>query len=81
MTNDRMKNRPSGKNQGEGDRESAARYNKAARNFVKSGRVGKALERARGQDAQEARDSEREGRRRAREEDPALYRNYKQPEK
>lgn len=81
MKNDRTKKRASGKNQGEGDRESAARYNEATRDFVKSGKVDKAVERARGQDPQEARDSEREGREHAREEDPALHRNYEKPVK
>lgn len=81
MKNDRTKTRSSGKNQGEGDRESGARYNEATREFVKSGKVDKAVERARGQDPQEARDSEREGQRHAREEDPALHRNYEKPVK
>jgi hypothetical protein len=68
-------------NQGEGDREAAGHYNEATREFVESGKVDEAAERAAGQDPQEARDSERRGKERAREEDPALHRDYEKPEK
>ena len=77
MTQERGKQHSSGKNQGEGDRESAKRYNEATQDFVKSGKVKKAAQRAKGQDPQEARDSEREGKRHAKEEDPAVKRDYK----
>jgi hypothetical protein len=68
-------------NQGEGDRESAERYNEEAREFAKSGKVDKAAEKAAGQDPQEAERSERAGRKRAKEEDPEVHRDYRKPEK
>lgn len=68
-------------NQGEGDREAAEHYNEATREFVESGKVDEAAERAAGQDPQEARESEHRGKERAREEDPALHRDYDKPEK
>lgn len=77
MTKERNKQHSSGKNQGEGDRESAERYNEASQDFVKSGKVKEAAQRAKGQDPQEARHSEHEGKRRAKEEDPAVTRDYK----
>lgn len=54
-----------GKNQGEGDKESAARYNKEQQEFVKSGRVDDAA-----REATEDLDAEREGRERAKAFDP-----------
>lgn len=66
----------SGKNQGEGDRESARRYNEDTRKFVKSGNVDKAA----GETAEDA-DAERAGRERAKELDPQLHRDYKKPQK
>jgi len=73
--------RSGARNQGEGDRESAGRYNEATREFVESGKVEEASERAAGQDPQEAGNSERAGRERAKEEDPAVHREYDKPEK
>ena len=81
MSNDPLKNESNSKNQGEGDRESAERYNEATREFVKSGEVDEAAARARGQDPQEAGNSERAGKERAKEEDPAVHREYDKPEK
>jgi hypothetical protein len=54
-----------GKNQGEGDKESAARYNKEQQEFVKSGRVDEAA-----REATEDLDAERKGRERAKAFDP-----------
>jgi hypothetical protein len=57
---------------GEGDKAAVHRYEEATREFVESGRVEKAAEqRARGQDQQEAEQSERAGAKRARKSDPA----------
>ena len=64
------------KNQGEGDRESARRYNKDTREFVKKGRVEKAA-----QEATEDLDAEHKGRERAKEFDPEENRDYSKPEK
>lgn len=64
------------KNQGEGDRESAARYNKEQQEFVKSGRVEKAA-----QDAKPDPSAEEQGRRRAKEFDPEEERDYSKPQK
>jgi hypothetical protein len=66
----------SGKIQGEGDRESARRYDEATREFVESGKVGEAAEKAKGQDPTEAENAERAGRERAKEQDPAVHRDY-----
>lgn len=66
-----------GKNQGEGDRESAERYNEATRKFVDSGKVDKAARDAANQDPKEAEKSERIGRQHAKEEDPSVKRDYK----
>ena len=81
MSSDPKKQRPGSKNQGEGDRESAERYNEATREFVESGKVEEASERAAGQDPREAESSERACRDRAKEEDPAVQREYDKPEK
>ncbi|MGD2055993.1 MAG: hypothetical protein PVJ15_04230 [Gammaproteobacteria bacterium] len=80
MTNDPKKQPASGEIQGEGDRGSAEHYNEATREFVKSGKVDEAAEEAAGQDPLEAERSERAGRERAKEEDPAVHRNYDKPE-
>ncbi|MGB7932313.1 MAG: hypothetical protein WCH04_08815 [Gammaproteobacteria bacterium] len=80
MTSDPKKQRAGSKNQGEGDRESAGRYNEATREFVESGKVEEASERAAGQDPQQAENSERAGRERAKEVDPAVHREYDKPE-
>lgn len=66
--------------QGEGDRESARQYNEATREFVESGKVDEAVRRARDQDPDEAERAEKAGRERAREEDPAVHRDYEHPE-
>lgn len=65
-----------GKNQGEGDKESAAAYNKAQQEFVKSGRVEKAA-----REATADPEAERKGRERAKEFDPEEDRDYTRPEK
>lgn len=65
-----------GKNQGEGDRASARRYNEKTREFVESGKVDKAA-RESGPDP----DAERKGRERAKELDPQVHREYSKPEK
>lgn len=61
--------------QGEGDRESAREYNEATRDFVESGKVDEAAKKAGEQDPAEAERAEKEGRERARGEDPALRRD------
>jgi len=63
-------------NQGEGDRESARRYNEDTEKFVKSGKVDKAA-----RDAKEDPQAEEQGRSRAKEDDPQLQRDYSKPEK
>ena len=65
--------------QGEGDRESADRYNEATHEFVESGKVAEAAEKAKGQDPAEAEEAEAAGRERAREKDPAVHRDYAKP--
>lgn len=67
--------------QGEGDKESARHYDEATREFVESGKVEEAVEQAKGQDPQEADKAEREGRERAKEQDPAVHREYDKPTK
>lgn len=86
-TNDRTKQAPakdknqSDKNQGEGDREAARRYNEETQQFVQSGKVGAAAERAKGQDPVEAKEAEEAGKSRAKEFDPSETRNYQKPDK
>jgi hypothetical protein len=63
------------KDQGEGDRESARRFNEAERKFVRAGRVGEAARRAAPHDKAEARQmqqAEEAGRSRALDEDPTV---------
>jgi hypothetical protein len=70
--------------QGEGDYESARRFNRAERQFVKSGKVEDAARRAAPCNAKEEAElkaAERAGRSRAKELDPADTRNYRQPTK
>lgn len=67
--------------QGEGNRESAARYNEATREFVQSGKVKDSAQHAAEQDPEEAEHSERKGRERAKEVDPAVHREYDKPQK
>ena len=81
MTNDKTDRQPDSEIQGEGDREAAGHYNEATREFVKSGKVEEAVEEAAGQDPQEAERSERAGRERAKEVDPAVHREYDKPDK
>lgn len=81
MASEPTSKHPDIENQGEGDREAAKHYNEATREFVKSGKVDRAAERAAEQDPQEAERSERAGRERAKEEDPAVHRDYDKPEK
>ena len=81
MSSEPEKQRPGSNTQGEGDREAAAHYNEATREFVESGKVEEASERAAAQDPQEAESSERAGRERAKEVDPAIHRDYDKPEK
>lgn len=66
-----------GRNQGEGDKESARRYNEAQQEFVHSSRGREAIEDAGDLSDGEAREGERaeaEGRARSRGEDPAVRR-------
>lgn len=65
-----------GKNQGEGDKESAARYNEEQQKFAKSGRVEQAA-----REAKEDLDAESKGRERAKEFDPDEDRDYTQSHK
>lgn len=65
-----------GKNQGEGDRESAQRYNEQTQKFVKSGKVDQAA-----REAKEDPEAEAKGRERAKEFDPETRRDYTKPTK
>lgn len=69
------------KNQGEGDRESARQYNEETREFVESGKVDEAAERARDQDPDEADEAEKAGLEKAKEKDPQVHREYDKPTK
>lgn len=66
-------------NQGEGDRESAKRYNRNTQEFVKSGKVEEAAKRAGDADPKELEEAEKEGKKRAKELDPAVGRDYSKP--
>lgn len=81
MKNDPTKKHTQSENQGEGDRKSAERFNQASQEFVKSGKMDEAVKRASGQDPEEAKQSEREGRKHAKEVDPAVHRDYQKPSK
>lgn len=72
----------SNKNQGEGNREAAQHYNEAAHKFVESGQMEKAKGGAKVSDEEEARlgEAEKAGRSHAKEEDPALKRDYSKPD-
>ena len=76
---DERETRSQSENQGEGNREAAQRYNRDTRAFVESGRVAEAVDQAAEQDPSEAEQAEQAGRERAREEDPALERDYRKP--
>ena len=69
-----------GKNQGEGDREAARRYNQDQQQFVQSGKVDEAARKAAGQNPDEAREAEQAGRDRAKEFDPEESRDYSKPD-
>jgi len=60
-----------GGNQGEGDRESARRYNADVKEFVEAGKVDEAARRAGEQDPAEGKAAEQAGKDRAKEFDPA----------
>ncbi len=60
-----------GGNQGEGDRESARRYNADVKEFVQSGKVDEAAQRAGEQDPAEGKAAEQAGKDRAKEFEPA----------
>lgn len=68
-------------NQGEGDREADRNYRERTKEFIESGQVDEAAERAGDQDPEEARDAEEKGRRRAKEVDPEVHRDYDKPTK
>lgn len=65
--------------QGEGDREADRHYRENTRDFVKSGKVDEAAEKARKDSGREDREAEEEGRSRAHEEDPEVHRRYDKP--
>lgn len=67
--------------QGEGDRESAKRYNKDTREFVESGKVDEAARKAGEGDQEEMERAEESGEDRAKEFDPAVERDYSKPTK
>jgi len=64
---------------GEGDREADRHYREKTRDFVESGKVDEAAEKARGQDPEEAKRAEEAGRKRAKEVDPEVHREYDKP--
>ncbi len=66
--------------QGEGDRESAKRYNESTKEFVESGKVKDAAERAGEQSSEEATTAERKGKARAKEFDPQVKRDFSEGE-
>jgi hypothetical protein len=67
---------PQDKNQGEGDRESARRYNEHVKEHIESGTSEQAADRARrdieGPEAEELSRAEQEGKKRIAEEDPEV---------
>jgi hypothetical protein len=67
------------RNQGEGDRESARRYNEAVRETVESGEVERREQERREADDPALRDAEETGKARARERDPEVPRDYRKP--
>lgn len=69
------------KNQGEGDREAAKRYNKDTQKFVKSGKVDKAAREAGKGDKRDMERAEKAGKERAKEFDPSVDRDYSGPTK
>jgi hypothetical protein len=69
------------KNQGEGDRESAKRYNEKTQEYVESGKVDEAARKAGEADPKELEQAEKAGKKRAKELDPAVERDYSKPTK
>ncbi len=69
------------KMQGEGDRESAKRYNEDTQDFVESGKVDDAAKKAGEGDKDEMERAEKAGKDRAKDEDPAVDRNHSKPTK
>lgn len=67
--------------QGEGDRESARRYNKDTRDFIESGKVDEAARKAGEGDKEEMERAETTGEARAKEFDPMVERDYSKPTK
>lgn len=69
------------KNQGEGDRASARKYNEDTRDFVKSGEVDSKAEAAKkaveGKEADKLKQAEKAGKAKAKETDPAVTRDHK----
>ena len=66
---------------GEGDRQADRHYREKTREFVESGKVDEAAEKARDQDPEEAKKAEEAGRKRAKEVDPEVHRDYDEPTK
>lgn len=64
--------------QGEGNRESARKYNEATRRFVKSGKAKHARKTTNLSQADLER-AEETGKKHAKEEDPLVHRDYKKP--
>lgn len=79
MSKEQKVTRNENENQGEGNREAARHYNRETEKFVKSGKVEEAAEKAADQDPEEAKLNESLGRERAKEEDPAVEREYHKP--
>lgn len=65
--------------QGEGDREADRNYRERTKEFIDSGRVDEAAQRAKDQDPEEARRAEEAGRKRAKELDPEEHRDFDKP--
>jgi hypothetical protein len=69
--------------QGEGDRESARRYDEATQAFVESGKVKEHADttaQISPEEKRELEEAEKAGKERAKEEDPAVQRDYSKPE-
>lgn len=70
------------RNKGEGDPEAARRYNEAQQEFIKSGKVQQQEEDRRNisdSERSELEKAEKAGASRAKEEDPAIKRDYSKP--
>lgn len=66
---------------GEGNREADREYRKDTEEFIESGKVDEAAEKAREQDPAEADEAEERGKERAKELDPEVHREYDKPTK